>query len=112
MVERVGTRKIHHSGAKIGDSDGSRNPIRASKHMSDSKTEVLGEDIGKRYRSCVMRAAYLAEDNPVMSEAVNSLRWILPDAEETGRVLIEYPMKQMMKETSRPFTTKVVQFAR
>ena len=66
--------------------------------MADSRTELLEEDLKTQYRSCVMRAACLAQDKPATSEAVKTLeahesadRWKLPDAEETVTILDQGP---------------------
>ena len=66
--------------------------------MADSRTELLEEDLKTQYRSCVMRAACLAQDKPAMSEAVKTLeahesadRWKLPDAEEIVTILDQGP---------------------
>ena len=43
------------------------------KQILDSKTAALGPEMKKLFRPCVMRAAYLAQDDPSISEAVKSL---------------------------------------
>ena len=41
--------------------------------MLESKNPILGKDLAKTYRSCVMRAAYLSQDRPDISHTVKDL---------------------------------------
>jgi hypothetical protein len=70
------------------------------KQILDSKTAALGADMKKLYRSCVLRAAYLAQDDPSIAEAVKSLarRMSTPNEADMqclkrlGRYFLKYPM--------------------
>ena len=65
-----------------------------------SKTTLLETDMKKKFRSCVLRAAYLAQDVRSIAEAVKSLarRLCSPDEGDLsqltciGKYLAEYPV--------------------
>ena len=84
---RGGFFTIHSGGARHAPAE-----IRSvEKNMTDSKTELLGEDMKKRYRSCVMRAAYLAQDNQARSAAVKTLSRRTRPPTGQGQFSISYP---------------------
>lgn len=70
------------------------------RQIADSKTMALGPEMKKLFRSCVMRAAYLAQDDPSIAEAVKSLARRMSSPNEgdlqmlkrLGRYLVKYPM--------------------
>ena len=72
----------------------------AERQVLDSKAPSLPEEQKKVYRSCVMRAAYLAQDDPSISEAVKGLSRSMSSPNESdwtrlkrlGRYLLRYPM--------------------
>ena len=79
----------------------------AEQQQKDAQTRLLGEEQKKLYRSCVMRAAYLAQDDPGIAEAVKGLSRHMNGPTEAdlgrlkrlGRYMIKYPMTaNVMKE--------------
>ncbi len=68
------------------------------KQVLDSKASFLGPEMKMLRRSCVMRAAYLAQGDPSIAEAVKSLARRMSCQNEgdmqmrLGRYLVKYPM--------------------
>ena len=88
----------------------------ADKQIADSKTPALSAEQKQLYRSCVMRAAYLAQDDPGIGEAVKGLSRHMNAPNEAdfqrlkrlGRYLIKYPMTaNVMKEQGEVSKIKV-----
>ena len=84
--------------------------------MLESKSPILGKDLAKTYRSCVMRAAYLSQDRPDISHTVKDLargmvnpteaKW--SDLKRLGRFLKKYPdFTQIFAEQRMPSSIRV-----
>ena len=84
--------------------------------MLESKSPILGKDLAKTYRSCVMRAAYLSQDRPDISHTVKDLargmvnpteaKW--SDLKRLGRFLKKYPdFTQIFAEQRMPNSIRV-----
>ena len=69
------------------------------KQIADSKTTLLESDMKKKFKSCVMPTAYMAQDDPSIAETVKSLargmsspsEADLQQLERVGKYLVEYP---------------------
>jgi hypothetical protein len=84
--------------------------------LMDSETKPLNDQMKKQYRSCVMRAAYLAQDDPSINEATKNLarnmncpleaHWTA--LKRLARYLLKYPMTaNVMKQQKMPNTIRV-----
>jgi len=77
--------------------------------LKEAETHPLNDEMKKRYRSCVMRAAYLAQDDPSINEATKNLarhmnchleaHWTA--LKRLGRYLLKYPMTANVMKLQR-----------
>ena len=88
----------------------------AEKQQADAKTAKLGDSDKKLYRSCVMRGAYLAQDDPRIAEAIKGLARHMQSPTEAdfqrlkrlGRFLKKHPHVQAVyPEQALPDTLHV-----
>ena len=87
----------------------------AERQQQDAKTKALDSEQRLLFRSCVMRAAYLSQDDPGISEAVKSLSRCMSAPNEAdfqrlrrlARYLIKYPMTANVMVEQSPQTRVV-----